>query len=1159
MADDFLSERDPISWSAPEGFAPSLTPAGMYAQDKPSGLEVCLAEASARPLVSDLRRSWSRRRAGRASPVLLAVFYPSEGGVRVSLCGPTGDNPVIYQGLEASQVERLARVALGEPSHHAAARFLLAALPELDSPTPGLRNAGLLATWELRAGVPEMTEWPEAVSRSAPLLASRGRRLVEGLGYGVEDLSVNTWMLTIEGRSRAVAVFCDDEEMFDAPAERFDGATPVSQGLAVADQRHVDWVILTRSSEIRLYAARPDTGVGRKGRAETFVELNLALLPRDKAGYLAMLFSSEALDGGGTLEKILDGSTRFAAELAERLRERVYFEAVPALAKAIAARMGTYPADKELEEAYEQVMVILFRLLFVAYAEDKELLPYSSNHHYRDHSLTQMAVRLLEDKRTGRDRYDDRATVLWDDCRQLWRAVDHGNIGWGVPAYDGGLFSEDPDMSPAGAALASLRLTDAEFAPALARLLIDRGPDGEEGPVDFRSLSVREFGTIYEGLLESRLFVAQDDLTVRKVKGKEMYAPAAEGVPAEVEAGAVFLYNRSGVRKATGSYFTKPFAVEHLLDHALEPALDGHIARLARLREAGDEAALARAFFDFRCADIAMGSGHFLVAALDRIEAKLSAWLTMNPVPAVTDELNRLRKTALESLGELEAGAEVETGSLLRRSVARHCVYGVDLNRVAVELARLAIWVHTFVPGLPLSFLDHNLVCGDSLTGVGGLDEAVAAFEPDADPQAPSLFRSQLEELLARAEESLRRLARTSDATKREIDQARAAHEEAQQAVAPAKALFDVLTAHRAGALPLPENYDEDTFVELSGLEEVTEAVGTFQPVHFPAAFPEVFLRERPGFDCLIGNPPWETVKVEKQKWWGRHEPGIRALSVGKMNAVIDAMRRSRPDLEPEYQSDIEEKRRLAGLIRRTFDLGPGDTDLYEAFAWRNWQLIRDRGTAGLVLPRTVLQAKGSEHWRKEVVQGGTFEQITTLLNTGGWVFEDVHSQYLITLTSLHKTDDEDRAISLNGPFSNYIDYQARKERYNEPILTLEFLSWSDDASFPQIPNHSGALRLFRKLRLHPRLDTNPTQPNPTQPNPTQPNPTQPNPTQPNPTQPNPTQPVYQRWRVRPVSEMHSTADKHRFVLDGGESARIARSIQQTTSTALSSTWDSVS
>ena len=152
-------------------------------------------------------------------------------------------------------------------------------------------------------------------------------------------------------------------------------------------------------------------------------------------------------------------------------------------------------------------------------------------------------------------------------------------------------------------------------------------------------------------------------------------------------------------------------------------------------------------------------------------------------------------------------------------------MYGVDLNRVAVELARLAIWVHTFVPGLPLSFLDHNLVCGDSLTGVGGLDEAVAAFEPDADPQAPSLFRSQLEELLARAEESLRRLARTSDATKREIDQARAAHEEAQQAVAPAKALFDVLTAHRAGALPLPENYDEDTFVELSGLEEVTEAV----------------------------------------------------------------------------------------------------------------------------------------------------------------------------------------------------------------------------------------------------------------------------------------------------------------------------------------------
>ena len=875
LADEFLIDRDPVRWSAPEGFPTSLRPAGLFAQDVPSGLEVVLVETARRPNAPMMRRAWSKRRAGRASPVLLVAFYPSSDGGRVSLCGPSGEQPVVRHDLDVSQVERLAVVALGEPTHHAATRFLLAALAELDSPVPGLRNVGLLATHELVVGVREMPEWPDAVSRSSPLLRERGRRLVERLGYSVQTLGVNTSMLTIGERNRAIAVFCDEDEPFEAPARRFDGASPVSRGLAVADQQNVDWVILTRASEIRLYTAKTDTGVGRKGRTDTFVEVNLSLLASEQAGYLHLLFSADALVYGGTFEKVLDNSERFAAELATRLRERVYYDAVPALAKVVADRLGRDPRDEQLDDAYEQVMVVLFRLLFVAYAEDKDLLPYSTNDNYNHHSLKLIARRLLEDRRKGRDRYDERATALWDEIRQLWDVVDRGNVGWGVPAYNGGLFSDDPEVSGAGARLSRLRLTDAELAPVLAKLLIDETPEGE-GPVDFRALSVREFGTIYEGLLESRLAVAQDDLTVRKLRGKDqhVYVPARLDDLVVVEAGGVYLHNRLGVRKATGSYFTKPFAVEHLLDHALEPALDDHIARLDRLRTKNDSVGLADAFFDFRCADIAMGSGHFLVAALDRIEARLSAWLALQPVPAVTDELTRLRNTALQSLGELGVGVDIESSSLIRRQVARHCVYGVDRNRVAVELARLAIWVHTFVPGLPLSFLDHNLVWGDSLTGIGSLDEVVAEFEPDSDVALPSLFRTQLEDLLARSRSALLRLARTSDATKREIDEARAAHDEAQVAVAGARALFDVVTAHRAGACRLPENYDEATFVGLARRPVVVDQVRRLDPVHFPAAFPEVFLRERPGFDCVLGNPPWEKVKVEKQQWWAGTNPG---------------------------------------------------------------------------------------------------------------------------------------------------------------------------------------------------------------------------------------------------------------------------------------------
>ncbi|MXW76646.1 MAG: hypothetical protein F4Z58_11540 [Acidimicrobiaceae bacterium] len=974
--DDFLLDREPTNWAPPKGFPTTLKPAGVFVQEAPSGLEVALVRAARKPTVGDLRQGWEKRRAGRASPVLLLAFYPHGEGDRVSLCGPVGEQPVVHHNIELSQAERLVDVALNEPSHHAATRFLLTALPELDSPFPGLRNVGLLATQELRAGVPARPDWVSATRKAQPLLALRGRKLVEKLGFQVHTLATNASMLTINGRKHAVAVFCDEGESFETASRRFDNASPVSQALALADQENVDWVLLTRSSEIRLYSARVNAGVGRKGRTETFVELNLSLLPSESAGYLHLLFSADALNDEGTLTEILDRSADFAAELAVRLRERVYHEAVPALARAVATRLSSDPnridlAETDLADAYEQVMVILFRLLFVAYAEDKDLLPYRSNGRYADHSLSLKAQRLTEDRRSGREQYDEWATSLWDDINQLWDAVNSGNSDWGVPAYNGGLFSSDPKISASGAALAGLSLTNAEFGPALAAILIDKSPEGP-GPVDFRSLSVREFGTIYEGLLESKLSVAQDDLTVKRIKGKEQYVPASAEETVEVASGEVYFHNRSGVRKATGSYFTKPFAVDHLLDHALEPALDDHIDRLEALRQQGDDAAVAEAFFDFRCADIAMGSAHFLVAAVDRIETRLSAWLTLHPVPTVTAELQRLRSTALEALGDLADGVEIETASLLRRQVARHCIYGVDKNRVAVELARLAIWVHTFVPGLPLSFLDHNLVQGDSITGVASVDEATSAVTPKGSDAGESLFVYQLQSWLDDCKEPLARLGRINDATKSEIEAARAAHSDAREAVAQVEAVFNVATAVRAGDIELHSDFGftPEEIAELANQPSVSDAVARLIPVHYPTVWPEVFAREgRSGFDCLLGNPPWEKVVVDREVWWGIHLPGVRSLPVAQRRARIDALESARPDLANEFEDEKQSAEALKQVIRATFPhLGSGQTDLYKAFAWANLGLCREGGKIGLVLPRSAVSDAGMANWRTRVV-----------------------------------------------------------------------------------------------------------------------------------------------------------------------------------------------
>src|SRR5439155_3844424 len=225
-----------------------------------------------------------------------------------------------------------------------------------------------------------------------------------------------------------------------------------------------------------------------------------------------------------------------------------------------------------------------------------------------------------------------------------------------------------------GGELAELTIPDEDFGPALAALLLDETGEGAPGPIDFRPLGVREFGTIYEGLLDSELSVAETDLAVDPRSGA--YLPAKGKAAVVVREGEVYLHNASGARKSSGAYYTKSFAVDHLLDRALEPALDDHLARLDALYDVRDA---AHSFFEFRVADIAMGSGHFLVAAVDRIERRLSNYLAKRPLAGVTDELERLRKTAVESLGPEWVGDPIEDTQLLRRQIARRCAFGVDL------------------------------------------------------------------------------------------------------------------------------------------------------------------------------------------------------------------------------------------------------------------------------------------------------------------------------------------------------------------------------------------------------------------------------------------------------------------------------------------------
>jgi len=551
---------------------------------------------------------------------------------------------------------------------------------------------------------------------------------MRGLDYEIDRLTDQSYVLkdTGDGHERAVAVFLQEDESFDHVQDRFVGQSPVAYALNEAEKRNLEYVIGNSGDTLRLYTTNPDAGFGSRGRTDTYVEINTGLLSDEQAGYLWLLFSAQALREDGTLHDIMDDSKEYAASLGGRLRERIYDDVVPELAEAIArARDLDDPTKEQLDETYEMSLVLLYRLLFIAYAEDERFLPRRRNDRYDEDSLKRKARNLHKFIQNDGE-FDDAFYDHWDDVMHLSRAVHHGHDELGLPAYDGRLLSEDPEISEAGAKLADIRLNNAEFGPVLVNLLIDETEDGYQGPVDFRNIGVREFGVIYEGLLESELSVADQPLGIEIDDGDEHYIPVdTEESNREivVEQGDVYLQGQSGERKSTGTYYTKTRFVEHLLDHSLEPALDDHIERIDQLREDKGDNAAADEFFDIRISDISMGSGHFLVGAVDRIESRLYSYLTENPLPPVENELDNLENAALDAFEDEEYAPNIERGQLLRRQVARRCVYGVDLNPLATELARLSIWVHTFVPGLPLTFLEYNLRSGDSLVGIGTLDE----------------------------------------------------------------------------------------------------------------------------------------------------------------------------------------------------------------------------------------------------------------------------------------------------------------------------------------------------------------------------------------------------------------------------------------------------
>ncbi len=832
----------------------------------------------------------------------------------------------------------------------------------------------------------------------------------------------------------------------DADDKHTPDENPGASVVSVLEKGQTDWVIVTNGKSWRLYSRKAHS------RSTNFYEVDLEAIlsasaetdPGEAFRYWWLFFRAQAFQPLGVeqadircwLDSVAAGSRDYAKQVEERLKRRVFEHIVPHLAMGFLsdrkARLGVSnkPSEDEREEIREGALTLLYRLLFMLYAESRDLLPVRESAYYAASfkKLKQEVAEAAGVSETDTDEklksaYRTDQTRLYDRLQHLFEAMESGDPVLNVPTYNGGLFLTRPDKTDdsreAGISrfLRRNKVPDLFLAQAIDHL--SRDPDERSFAlvfIDYKSLGVRQLGSIYEGLLEFKLKIAEEDLTTVKEKDKEKVIPLSEvqgkrkKAEVAVRKGEVYLANDKSERRASGSYYTPDHIVEYIVENTVGPILSQKLDDLRsefrgaektyqrhmdNLRAAPgllpgkwtskaefDAAAKAEAsaqtyrshsdlverFFDLKVLDPAMGSGHFLVQAVDFITDKLLDFLNGFPKDPVSTALERTRQSILESLTEQAISVDPDRLTdvhLLKRHVLKRCIYGVDLNPMAVELARVSLWLDAFTLGAPLSFLDHHLRWGNSLIG--------ATFEDLEKATAGQLFAVNYEPMY-RAINNVLTVARLADATAAEVHHSVDAYASVRKALSGYQIILDILAARYFGAdeavtlLKHAHELDlssEEKFLAslqpadrkmISEVEDVAQQRSFF---HWELEFPEIFFGPQPGaerqverksgdeagFDAVVGNPPYvkvvalahDEIDYWKRAWEAAHkrmdisslfyELGLRVIRSGGFIGFISSIQ----FLQGEYG------RKLRGLL--------GKNRVVEILDLRDYQIFDEATT----------------------------------------------------------------------------------------------------------------------------------------------------------------------------------------------------------------------
>ena len=849
--------------------------------------------------------------------------------------------------------------------------------------------------------------------------------------------------------------------------------------LAVDALKHNTWSILTNGKEWRLYSTKVSAST------TNYFAAFLDSSRKSAARYLVAMFASSSyatVEDRRDIDTFFSNSREYARDLEDDMASRImgvsgtFLDIVKGLLDHDSKKQFS---AEDLDAGKRAALTTMYRIWFVLYAESRNLLP-TKDDKYRLISLQAVRNRL--------DDYESRPNDVdcWKSILNLFRGIRCGSREHNLPQYDGDLFRNMPQIDGA-------RVRNEHIARALRGLL-----ERDGASVDYASLNVRHLGSVYETLMEYGVRQASRDIMLVEENGKVREITTKQPGAYSYKKNDLYLASKGGIalRKSTASYYTPDEMVRFLVRRGLEPILvereefvAGDLEAYHKDPSEANRRTCMDRLLDVQVLDPAMGSGHFLVEALSRITEWATRMLKEHPEHPLLAEIDRDRKLVVEE--QKHQGVTIDPSRLaddvlLKRRVMKRCIFGVDLNPLAVDLCKLSLWLDSFAIGVPLTYLNHHIKHGDSTIGMWRADMA----------SVPEMDLDDYVEKTEKAGASMTDISYSADVTVDAVRSSEDAYVEYEKRMAPHKIALDALAAFVMDKSLIPKYMpkmlakklgqlaagtttpDEQTLRLRDRINQLRDRYAFF---HWELEMVDAFTDERRGFDCIVGNFPWDKPKANADEFFAQHDMSFTSLlTKPEKNKRMQHLYKNNPDLEKEY-AEYKELFLDKSAFYKTFKLqGTGDRDLWQLVLERvvgklsnddghnghTRRLVSDNGTISVLLPSGLLIDRGAIEMRRNLLDA-EIRQLYVFENKGIFPIDSRYRLLLMTVRNRLGPDEFDAGFYLHD-LESLDDKSIEREKFSRRSKKRIRSTQPDDLIISEVTHETAVM--LEKISMHGTL-----------------------------------------------------------------------------------------